>query len=55
MANLYPEEPLLVANLEQRKEMISYPAQLESEMIDEVSGLLDSYLPHTKIFPNLPA
>lgn len=54
MQSLYPQERLLVAQLHERDAMVSYPAQLETEMVGVIQELLLQYLPAKKLFPNLP-
>ena len=51
MRNLYPEERLFAGPLKQRQGMVSYPPELEQQMIEEVEALLLDYIPPASYFP----
>lgn len=48
---LYPEEPLFAGPLVDRGGLVSYRAELESEMVDFVAGRLRDRVPAAALFP----
>ncbi|MEN8175823.1 MAG: spore photoproduct lyase family protein, partial [Pseudomonadota bacterium] len=54
ITRLYPAEPLFAGQLEGRGGMISYPRDVEEEMVDFCTRELLKYLPPEKLFPCLP-
>ena len=48
--DLYPDEELLVNSLTKRNKMISYPTNIEQEMINDCKKYLSKYIEKDKIF-----
>ena len=54
IGRLYPEEPLFASRLRQEGSFVAYPSELEAEMVDTCTALLQDYVPQSIFFRCTP-